>query len=349
MVEKITPEANKVYFMEAYTLVHILSGVGHIQVDFKDYHDWQDKAIFLEKGQYLKFFSDNFVIRKIEFSDQTVFENKEVRVLFKHLIALGYIDLLSCEECQGFLQQTVFSATSDIIDISSRHWYWQNPFNAQKEEYHIIFDLKEVIDQKFKNHLTNRELSDLIGARGYQAQALYKSKVGLSVKSSLNQKRLLEAQKEVAFTQKDIQQIAYELGFKDPAYFNRVFKQSFGQSPRQFRESFAYRQQDIFVQQLYELLREHHGEQRQLNFYADRMNMSVKTLSKKVKNQLHISLGQLIRQELIQTSKELLGQELKIKEVAYRLGFEEANHFSAFFKQYTGLSPSVYLEKKYNH
>ena len=89
-VEKFSPEINKVYFIEKYTLIHILSGIGSIQVDFKNYVDWQEKAIFLEKGQYIKFLSDDFVVRRIEFSDETKFHNDDVRVLFKHLISLGY-------------------------------------------------------------------------------------------------------------------------------------------------------------------------------------------------------------------------------------------------------------------
>ena len=40
-VEKFSPEINKVYFIENRTLIHILSGKGSIQVDFKNYFDWQ--------------------------------------------------------------------------------------------------------------------------------------------------------------------------------------------------------------------------------------------------------------------------------------------------------------------
>ncbi|MEP5914215.1 MAG: AraC family transcriptional regulator, partial [Flavobacteriaceae bacterium] len=150
MVEKLLPKINKVYFINKYTLLHIISGSGTIEVDFKNYTDWEDKAIYLEKGQYIKFFSDDFVVRKIEFPNKTIFEKKEVRVLFKHLISLGYINFNECEECKRYLSNTVFSEnTSEIIDISSKQWYWQNPFQASKQEYQIIFDVKEIIDKEY--------------------------------------------------------------------------------------------------------------------------------------------------------------------------------------------------------
>lgn len=343
MVHKFSPELNKIYFITKYTMIHILKGSGGIEVDFKSYHDWKDKLIFLEEGQYIKFLSENFEVRKIEFKAERIFRNKEVRVLFKHLVALGYIDFAECTTCQKYLNHSVFSEkASDIIDVSSKQWYWQNPFHANQEEYHIIFDTKDIIDQQYKNHLSNEKISKIIGTRGYDAQALFKSKIGISVKSMLSQKRFLESKKEVAFTDKSIKEIAYEYGFKDPAYFNRVFSKMAGKSPNQFRETIEFENRDSFLPELYQMLESHHKEQRALDFYANKMNLSIKTLSKKVKDKLNVTLGQLIRQELINTAKVLLQADIPIKEIAYELGFEEANHFSSFFKHHTSFSPLEY-------
>lgn len=349
MVQKFNPEIDKVYFINKYTLFHIMSGSGTIQVDFKNYTDWQDKAIYLEKGQYIKFFSDDFVVRKIEFPSKTIFEKKEVRVLFKHLISLGYINFNECEECKRYLSNTVFSEnTAEIIDISSKQWYWQNPFQASKEEYQIIFDVKEIIDKEYYGNFNNNDLSALMLENGYNAQALVKDKIGLSVRTLLSNKRLMESKKKIAFTDKSIQEVSYETGYRDPAYFNRVFKNTTGHTPSEFRNDFDYENRDTFTKNLIELLKNHHAEQRNLEFYADKMNLSVKALSKKTRAKMNASLGQLIRNELISTSKKLLGQEASIKDIAYKLGFEEANHFSNFFKNYTGSTPSDYKIKKYN-
>lgn len=345
MVSKFHPELNKAYFIKKYTMFHILKGSGGIEVDFRSYHDWGDKLIFLEKGQYIKFLSEKFLVRKIEFKEEKVFRNKDVRVLFKHLVALGYINFDECETCQTYLNNSIFSQqSSDIIDISSKQWYWQNPFHANQEEYHVIFDIKDVIDKQYKNHLSNKQLSKIIGIHGYEAQALFQSKIGLSVKSLLGQKRLLESKKEIAFTNKSIKEIAYEFGFKDPAYFNRVFNKVAGESPNTFRKGIDFESRDTFLPDLYHLLETHHKEQRAIGFYADKMHLSIKTLSKRVKDKLNITLGQLIRQELVNTARILLQTDVNIKEIAYELGFEEANHFSSFFKHHTSFSPLEYRQ-----
>lgn len=348
-VEKFSPEINKVYFIESHTLIHVLSGKGGIQVDFKNYFDWHEKAIFLEKGQYIKFMSDDFTVRKIEFANESKFYNKEVRVLFKHLISLGYIDLLECEDCSTFLSESALADNSaNIIDISSRQWYWQNPFKANKEEYQVIFDTKDIIDEEYSNNLTSKDLVGLINDRGYSAQALIKNKIGLSVKNLMHAKRHQESLKEVAFTDKNIQEISYELGYKDDAYFNRVFKRSTGQTPKQFRENFDFEHRDLFSQDVMSLLREYHTEERSLEFYANQMNLSIKSLSNKVHAKMNTSLGQLIRLEIINTAKLLLLDGESVTSVAHRLGFEEPNHFSSFFKRYTEITPSHFILKKYN-
>ncbi len=349
MVKKFFPELEKVYFINDYTLFHIISGSGAIEVDFKNYTDWHDKAIYLEKGQYIKFMSDDFEVRRIQFPNKIIFQNKDVRVLFKHLISLGYINFSECEECQRYLSNTIFSdASPEIIDISSKQWFWQNPFGATKEEYQIIFDVKDVIDQEYCNQLKSSDLTALITENGLSAQTLVKERIGLSVKSMLGKKRLVEGKKRLAFTNKSVKEVSYEIGFNDPAYFNRVFSKNTGLTPSEFRNNFDYENRETFVTNLLELLKTHHNEQHSLGFYADKMNLSVKALSKRTRLKMNVSLGQLIRNELIFSSKKMLSDQHPIKEVAFRLGFEEPNHFSNFFKKYTGITPTQFKNKKYN-
>ena len=100
-----------------------------------------------------------------------------------------------------------------------------------------------------------------------------------------------------------------------------------------------YKDRDQFTQDLLALISLFHKEQRGLSFYADKLHMSVDTLSKKVSQKMNISLGQLIRQEIISSAKEMLSTNMTVKETSYQLGFEEPNNFSSFFQRYAGVSP----------
>ncbi|MEL6989464.1 MAG: AraC family transcriptional regulator, partial [Bacteroidota bacterium] len=256
MVSKFQPILNKVYFINKYSLFHIMEGTGIIQVDFKNYFDWDDKLIFLEKGQYIKFLSDEFVVRQITFEDEQTFKQKEVRVLFKHLVSVGYINYQECEDCQLYLKDTLYSNSNSILDVSINQWYWQNPFNADQSEYQIIFDLKEIIDREFKNDLAVPDLVRLVNKNDRTIHHLVKNKVGVTVKNLFLAKRIIESKKEIDYSGKNIDTIAYEMGYKDPAYFNRIFKQKTGITPGNFREQMGFEITDHFEQEIYELLKE---------------------------------------------------------------------------------------------
>ena len=349
MVHKFNAEINKVYFITTHTLVHIIEGSGHIQVDFKAYYDWEDKVIYLEEGQYIKFLSDNFTVRFIHFPDEALFKSEDVRILFKHLISIGYINFKECEDCQRFLNTTIFNGhMTGLLDASTAQWYWQNPFSANRDEYQIIFDIKDIIDEQFANNISIPALLSHIGEAEYDAQHLIKHKLGVTIKKLLMDKRLKESKKDIAFTDRSIKEIAYDQGYQDPAYFNKSFKAKTGQTPKQFRENFDYTHRDQFMQDVTALIQLHHKEAHELGFYADKMNLTVKTLSQKVKQKLNTSLGKLIRMQIIQSAKQLLPESNTIKEVAYTLGFDEPQHFTTFFTHYTGTSPSVYKNKMYN-
>jgi AraC family transcriptional activator of pobA len=48
---------------------------------------------------------------------------------------------------------------------------------------------------------------------------------------------LLEAKRQLRYTDVSVSEIGYALGFDDPAYFTRFFSQRTGTSPRAFRLS----------------------------------------------------------------------------------------------------------------
>ncbi|MDY8135887.1 AraC family transcriptional regulator [Aquimarina sp. 2201CG5-10] len=339
MVNKIKAEINKVYFIDQHTLVHILQGTGNIQIDFKNYYDWKDRAIYLSKGQYIKFMSDDFVVQFFDFAPDTISKSEDSRVLFKHLISFGYINLNSLETNHLFLQYRM----DEIIKTSVKRWYDQNPFRATKDEYKAIFDVKDAIDNEF-SYKTNNTKSLIAHLKYEQSNVsnLIKKKVKTSISKMILKKGLLECQRELAFTNKNIQEIAYEKGYKDPAYFNRIFKNKIGVTPRKFRYNFDYKDRDLFFQDILALIKQFHKTEHNICFYAEKMNLCSKNLSQKVKQKTGITLGQLIRFHIIKSAKELLLEGENVINVSYALGFTEPSHFSRFFTSYTGTSPSSY-------
>ncbi len=345
MIQSFQPVFGKVYLIDSYSLFYIISGSGGIEVDFKTYFNYENKIIYLEQGQYVKFLSDDFEVKKMSFDEQDLGNNQDYRVLFKHLVSLGHIEVNTTSKEQRPLRFHDTTGKYEILDASASRWFHQDPFQASIEEYRTIFDMKEIIDRSFFKSFTKKDLESSIQRE--EVALLLKEKVGLSAIGLLQQRKLLEGKRKVVFTDKGFKEISYDLGYKDPSYFSRVFRLKTGMNPGAFRKEFDFENQDSFTKNIMELIQNHHTQERTLTFYADKMNMAAKTLSKKTRDKMDISFSQLLRIQLIKTAKQLLDQGPTIKEVSEALHFEEPNHFSRFFKHYTGLNPSHYQGKMY--
>ncbi len=62
-----------------------------------------------------------------------------------------------------------------------------------------------------------------------------KGTTGYSTSIFIRKIRLLEARKLITQSTLNISEIAYQTGFKDPNFFSRVYKQEFGESPKEGR------------------------------------------------------------------------------------------------------------------
>ena len=97
------------------------------------------------------------------------------------------------------------------------------------------------------------------------------------------------------------------------------------------------------------MVEEHYKQQHQVQFYANALNKSPKTLSNLFALYNQRSPLQIIQERIIQEAKRLFYYtEKSAKEIALELGFEDAGHFSRFFKNQTDLSPSDFKRSLQN-
>lgn len=91
------------------------------------------------------------------------------------------------------------------------------------------------------------------------------------------------------------------------------------------------------------LVSEYHNEERGMAFYADKLCLTPKYLSKLVKEASGRSAPDWIDSFVILEAKNLLKySEKPIKEIVYRLHFPNPSVFHKFFKARTGMTPTEY-------
>lgn len=94
------------------------------------------------------------------------------------------------------------------------------------------------------------------------------------------------------------------------------------------------------------LVENHYRDSHQVKFYADKLNKSPKTLSNLFALYNHQSPQMVIQERVLLEAKRLLQYTDKsAKEIANDIGFEDAGHFSKFFKKHTSLSPTELRSK----
>lgn len=82
---------------------------------------------------------------------------------------------------------------------------------------------------------TLAELAQRVELSPWQLSRRFRERMGLGLPVYLQQLRVEEACRRLARTDDPITTIAITVGFDDPAYFSRVFKDITGRTPRAYR------------------------------------------------------------------------------------------------------------------
>lgn len=99
----------------------------------------------------------------------------------------------------------------------------------------------------------------------------------------------------------------------------------------------------MIFEQFLKLVAEYHTTYRNMAFYAERMCLTPKYLSKLIKQASGRSAPEWIDSFVILEAKNLLKySDTTIKEIVYRLHFPNQSVFYKFFKAHTGMTPSEY-------
>lgn len=101
------------------------------------------------------------------------------------------------------------------------------------------------------------------------------------------------------------------------------------------------------VERFMDLVQEHYREERLIGFYADRLCITPKYLSKLVKENTGRSAGEWIENHVILEARAMLqSSDMTIQQIAASLNFPNQSFFGKYFKRATGLSPKQYRHQK---
>jgi AraC-like DNA-binding protein len=93
------------------------------------------------------------------------------------------------------------------------------------------------ISENLQKDLSPSELAAYFNISLRQLQRQFREEADTTPTDFIRKIKLEKAAQQLLTSSKNIAEIAYELGFSDPAYFSRLFKKHFGQTPTEFQEN----------------------------------------------------------------------------------------------------------------
>lgn len=103
---------------------------------------------------------------------------------------------------------------------------------------------------------------------------------------------------------------------------------------------------EILFTQFMDLVQVYFTQQKGVDFYAEKLNLTPKYMSTQIKHISSKSAGEWIDERVMLEAKALLkSSNLTIQQIADKLNFPEQSAFGKFFKRHTGMSPKSYRNK----
>ncbi len=109
--------------------------------------------------------------------------------------------------------------------------------NENSSEISLQKSVSDFILENLENEISANDLASHLNMSLRQLQRHFKLEFNTTITDFTRKIKLEEAAKMLVSTEMNIAEIAYSTGFSDPAYFSRVFKKHYNQTPKEFQEN----------------------------------------------------------------------------------------------------------------
>jgi AraC family transcriptional activator of pobA len=99
----------------------------------------------------------------------------------------------------------------------------------------LVASFRRLVESRFRNHMPLLKYAAALCTSEPRLRRACLAITGQTPIELLHLRLLVEAERQLRYTSMPIRQVAYHLGFEDPAYFSRFFARRMGMSPRAFR------------------------------------------------------------------------------------------------------------------
>ncbi len=251
---------NKPEQVDSYTIYWIKEGKGTYYIDFEEYTFDGNIIFFLSPGQVFSVSSEK-IKEAYKLSFQRDFyciqtHDKEIScngVLFNNVYDTPFVipkskdiqrlSLLLEDLIEEFNQEN--SGQYDMLQSYLKQFIIHS-VRVKKEDFvvkeetetKLYKDFSVLVEQNFKKLHSVSAYADRLGISPKSISKHFQ-KLGTTTPSDFIKNRIiLEAKRQLLYSEQSVKEIAFDLGFNDPAYFTRFFTKAIEKSPLSFKAEY---------------------------------------------------------------------------------------------------------------
>lgn len=181
------------------------------------------------------------VLRLLENKINNPFLLQKESNLFDQLsILMGLIEKVQLENTNSYTQKSIHSFLNGLLSLVAGELVSALSIDKEKENRSII--IKEAFIKLTKEHFkTWKQPAQYASALSISTAHLndtVKSLTGSPVSVHIQEASILEVKRLLYFTDKNVKEIAYEVGYDEPVYLGKLFKKRTNLTPLEFRKKF---------------------------------------------------------------------------------------------------------------
>lgn len=112
----------------------------------------------------------------------------------------------------------------------------ENESGAATHTQQLVARFRHSVERRYRESTTIAGYARALDVSVPKLRRACRAALGTTPMALIHERRLVEAKRQLRFSALSVTQIAYYLGFEDPAYFSRFFTQRMRVSPRVFRQ-----------------------------------------------------------------------------------------------------------------
>lgn len=166
--------------------------------------------------------------------DRPVFAGLPHHAAWKRLAAV--LEMIAAEYAEA--QAGNDKVLPALIAVALSHIARLGPggtISTTSSEASLALGLRRLVDLHFRDNWPVDRYVETLATTPHLLDKAARVVLGSGVKRVVSERRLLEAKRLLLFTVRTVEDIAYEIGFDDPAYFSRVFRERVGEAPAAWR------------------------------------------------------------------------------------------------------------------